>query len=159
MRTALRRRDAATRTTLGPSMTPMVDVVLVILVFFMATASVAGPEWFLGAAIPSWAPSTASANEAAPAGADNEQRAILPEARLEVRLLRAGGQTLATGLGVSGVGLDRLAEAAAALGQRVDIADAIVVVIPSGDVPYEDVVRVHDACLGAGLTRVAIIGE
>ncbi len=137
----------------------MVDVVLVILVFFMATASVAGPEWFLGAAIPSWAPSTASAGDAASGAADDTPRAILPEARLEVRLVRAGGQTLATGLGVSGVGLDRLAEAATALGQRVDIGDAIVVVIPSGDVPYDDVVRVHDACLGAGLSRVAIIGE
>jgi len=34
-------------------MTPMVDVVMVILIFFMASAAFLGAEWFLKAAIPS----------------------------------------------------------------------------------------------------------
>jgi biopolymer transport protein ExbD len=36
----------------GPNMTPMVDVVMVILVFFMASAAVLGPEWFVRSALP-----------------------------------------------------------------------------------------------------------
>src|SRR5690348_11081756 len=36
----------------GPNMTPMVDVVMVILIFFMASTSVLGPEWFLKTALP-----------------------------------------------------------------------------------------------------------
>ena len=36
----------------GPNMTPMVDVVMVILIFFMASAAFVGEEWFLFAAIP-----------------------------------------------------------------------------------------------------------
>ncbi|MDX2148115.1 MAG: biopolymer transporter ExbD [Planctomycetota bacterium] len=35
----------------GPNMTPMVDVVMVILVFFMASAAILGPEWFLNAGL------------------------------------------------------------------------------------------------------------
>lgn len=159
MRAALRRRDAATRTAAGPSMTPMVDVVLVILVFFMATASVAGPEWFLGAAIPDWAP-TATAGEGQGDDGDGTRRpAILPEARLEVRLVRDGSVTRATGLGVRDATLEALAAAARGLGGRVEFDDAVVVIVPAGDVPYEDVVAVHDACLGAGLARVSIVGE
>jgi len=46
-----RRRHAGARAALhaGPNMTPMVDVVMVILVFFMASAAFVGPEWFLTA--------------------------------------------------------------------------------------------------------------
>lgn len=36
----------------GPNMTPMVDVTLVILIFFMASATIAGHEWFLKADLP-----------------------------------------------------------------------------------------------------------
>ena len=53
-RGAFRRRAALDVWSMnfGPSMTPMVDVVLVILIFFMASASFVGPEWFLRAALP-----------------------------------------------------------------------------------------------------------
>ncbi len=46
-----RRRDASQRASLhfGPNMTPMVDIVMVILVFFMASAAFVGPEWFMAA--------------------------------------------------------------------------------------------------------------
>ena len=36
----------------GPNMTPMVDVVMVILIFFMSFAAFLGNEWFLRGAIP-----------------------------------------------------------------------------------------------------------
>ncbi|MFZ4431104.1 MAG: biopolymer transporter ExbD [Phycisphaerales bacterium] len=36
----------------GPNMTPMVDVVMVILIFFMASAAILGPEWFIKSNLP-----------------------------------------------------------------------------------------------------------
>ena len=36
----------------GPNMTPMVDVVMVILIFFMTWMSFVGAEWFLRTALP-----------------------------------------------------------------------------------------------------------
>src|SRR5215813_7077601 len=36
----------------GPNMTPMVDVVMVILIFFMASTAFLGPEWFLKTHLP-----------------------------------------------------------------------------------------------------------
>lgn len=49
----LNRRNVLTRTNrFGPNMTPMVDVTLVILIFFMASATIAGHEWFLKADLP-----------------------------------------------------------------------------------------------------------
>ncbi|MCP2732564.1 biopolymer transporter ExbD, partial [Limnofasciculus baicalensis] len=49
-----RKRNALAQHDLhyGPNMTPMVDVVMVILVFFMASAVFLGPEWYLKTAIP-----------------------------------------------------------------------------------------------------------
>lgn len=158
---ALRRRDAQTRWRLhyGPSMTPMVDVVLVILVFFMASATVAGPEWFLGAAIPDWAPAAGPAAGGAPEPRAEARTAILPEARFEIRLDADGGVTRVTGLGLRDAPLDALAPAAAALGASIDARDAIIVIVAGAQVPYADVVAAHDAFLGAGLERVAIIGR
>src|SRR5256885_8124330 len=54
MKRPFRRRSAlhAWELNYGPNMTPMVDVVMVILIFFMASASFAGSEWFLKTAIP-----------------------------------------------------------------------------------------------------------
>ncbi|MBL4699534.1 MAG: biopolymer transporter ExbD [Phycisphaerales bacterium] len=49
----LKQRNVLTRSSrFGPNMTPMVDVTLVILIFFMASASIAGHEWFLRADLP-----------------------------------------------------------------------------------------------------------
>ena len=47
MSRSFRRRSALYTWQLqfGPNMTPMVDVVMVILIFFMASATFAGAEW------------------------------------------------------------------------------------------------------------------
>lgn len=64
----LKARSAASVYTAhsGPNMTPMVDVVMVILVFFMASAAVLGPEWFVRSVLPvrsSAAPSNSTVNQ------------------------------------------------------------------------------------------------
>ncbi|MEZ6319152.1 MAG: biopolymer transporter ExbD [Phycisphaerales bacterium] len=56
----------------GPNMTPMVDVVMVILIFFMASTALLGPEWFIRAHVPG-----------DQAGAGVGERFELPEVRME----------------------------------------------------------------------------
>lgn len=45
-------------------MTPMVDVVMVILVFFMVSAAFLGPEWLLGSLVPRPVTAAGSSNAA-----------------------------------------------------------------------------------------------
>lgn len=50
MSSLLSRRKTALQTYdghIGPNMTPDADVVMVILIFFMASASILGPTWLL----------------------------------------------------------------------------------------------------------------
>lgn len=135
----------------GPNMTPMVDVVMVILIFFMASATFAGAEWFLKAGIPR----DGSARSAPPTpGSDPFD---LPPARFEVSLTVENGRTIARG---QGIGESELADLPARLAQlaTADTAEKIVLIIrPDAAVPYPDVIRVHDAAAKAGITKVGMM--
>ncbi|MDX2017102.1 MAG: biopolymer transporter ExbD [Planctomycetota bacterium] len=141
----------------GPNMTPMVDVVMVILIFFMASAAIMGPEWFIRTALPAPTPPQAAAINPPP---------DTPGLRLRVELTREGTQTRAT--------LVR-ADAAATEAQRapravglVDLsrtiqelvgaapAEAVVLIKAGPEVPYADVVAAHEACQRLGVTRVGL---
>ena len=133
----------------GPNMTPMVDVVMVILVFFMAATAVLGPEWFLRAS-------------AAQAGAERAGVA-LPEVRLRVRV-----EAEAVGAGTSGVLIDGFGLERAPLGAfESAVRSAAPGVLSGGEPPiveisvgdgvrYEDAARVHAACAAAGLSRIEL---
>jgi biopolymer transport protein ExbD len=145
----LRRRDALHVWELhyGPNMTPMVDVVMVILIFYMAAASFVGPEWFLNALVP----------QRHQPRADASGGLVLPPARFTVRLAMDGaGRTSASGLGLAGVGLDAMSNRIAALTGDVGADEIMIEIIPAPDVPYQDVIRVHDACERAGVDRVSL---
>lgn len=148
MSRALRRRGALHQwdTHFGPNMTPMVDVVMVILIFFMAGASFVGPEWFLPVAVPRTG-----------AGAAPADPFVLPPARFVISL-RSGpdGRTLASGLGSGEVQLDTLSGRLAALAEQTRGAALIVIVRPGPEVPYQDAVRVFDACTEAGIEQVGL---
>jgi len=141
----LRRRDARARWEmhLGPSMTPMVDVVLVILIFFMASAALVGPERVLDALTPP--------ERDAPADLP-----ALPQVSFEIVLQREGSRTIATGLGIVGGGLDALDSAAARVGRELRGAEAVVHIDAHDAVPYADVVRARDVCARAGFERVSL---
>ncbi|GJM18554.1 MAG: hypothetical protein DHS20C14_07670 [Phycisphaeraceae bacterium] len=144
-RTAL----AAHELHFGPNMTPMVDVVMVILIFFMASTALLGPEWFIDAHLP----------EDETVGIVQDERFTLPEVRLEVTLTASegGGSARVSGFGIEGGTLDELARAAAAVAPDLLAGDDPIVVISPGDgVAYQDVVRAHDACTAAGFTRVGL---
>lgn len=128
----------------GPNMTPMVDVVIVILIFFMSATAFMGPEWFLEAAIP------------APGGSADTDPYDLPAATLKVELRAAQGVTLATGLGLSSATIDQLGARLDEIGTNVSSEEAFILLLPRPDVAYRDVVRVRDICERAGLTNVAL---
>lgn len=121
----------------GPMMTPMVDVVLVILIFFMASTTIAGYEWFLEAGV-----------EAETANEEQEQdaRFDLPAAVIDVDLVRGSdGITVVYGLsGDSGVALGAAVEFIQ--GMEIGDSDSLKVGLGAGDdVPMGDVIAVHDA--------------
>lgn len=167
-RRPLRRRDARTVYTrhVGPNMTPMVDVVMVILVFFMASAAFLGPEWFLRTLVPQPAPVDAAANPADPgAGAQGSKSPqvdplAMRSLRVVVSLRRAGDSqgsaasaTVATSAKLSLVDapLSRLGPALSALVAGASTADVEVLIQPEPGVPWADVTAASEAAVALGL--------
>ena len=98
MSSTFRRRNAMHQWRLhfGPNMTPMVDVVMVILVFFMASTAFIGPEWLLRIGLAEDAQSESGSFRLGPA-------------ELTVRLQVVDGAVCVSGLGLEGAPLDALA--------------------------------------------------
>ena len=135
----------------GPNMTPMVDVVMVILIFFMASATFAGAEWFLRTAIPRPAPETPPKD---PSG-DPFQ---VPPARFELMLSRGpDGKTVASGQGFEPVTMPELQARLAELARGTSAEDLVLIIRPAPEVPYADVVRAHDAAMAAGIAKVGLM--
>jgi biopolymer transport protein ExbD len=138
----------------GPNMTPMVDVVMVILIFYMASTSFIGSEWFLRTAIP---------KESAPREQPREQREAvdpfsLPPAQFEISLRRGeDGRTVATGAGFGLLALDELPPRLMELARGTGAEDLALVIRADAAVPYGDVIRVHDAATGAGIAKVGLM--
>lgn len=120
----------------GPNMTPMVDVTLVILIFFMASATIAGPEWFLRAELPPAQPPS-------------------PALALPSPVVRAEVFVENTAVLVRGFGPQRpIDDAIAAVNaMETTVAAGLVVEIEAADnAPYAEVVRLHAALVSAGAT-------
>jgi biopolymer transport protein ExbD len=146
------RRDALHQWKLqfGPNMTPMVDIVLVILVFFMATAAFIGEEWFVQASIPS-----ASGPSADAGTADTEEPSRTVHVRL--RLDDAGAPVAwASELGIEGQPIERLIEHIRTLAPDDETASSQLMIIADTDVIYRDILRVHEASSAAGITKVGL---
>lgn len=147
-----RRRNALHGWTLhfGPNMTPMVDVVMVILIFFMASAAFLGSEWFLRAAIPFEAGRGTSA-------AKPNDPLELPPVRLEVVMgVDPKGNTVVSFLDLKQVPMDQFLARIAQLPRDEQTRKLEVVIKPTPQVPYRDVVRAHAACDEAGIYKVGI---
>jgi len=148
----LRRRDAlhAHSMHFGPNMTPMVDVVMVILIFFMASAAFLGSEWFLRAAIPFEA--GRGTNPARP----NDPTA-LPPIKLELLLdIDEAGRTVVTFTPLVRAPVEQFFARIAEFKNDRSAGDIEVIIRPSVRVPYADVVRVHAACDDAGIYKLGI---
>lgn len=145
-----RRRSALHAHSLhfGPNMTPMVDVVMVILIFFMASAAFLGNEWFLRAAIPFEAGRGKSTTK------PNDPLA-LPPVRLEILMdVDGAGNTVVSFVKLQRVSMDQFLERVREMASEPQTAQFEVLIKPTGRVPYRDVVRAHAACDQAGMVKV-----
>lgn len=147
MSTSFRRRNALHQWQLhfGPNMTPMVDVVMVILVFFMASTAFIGPEWLLRIGL---------AEEATPPDAGFR----LGPAELVVRLSVVEGQVRVDGLGLAGAGLDALEAAAVQAATSLGSASnqTHIILEPGDAVAYDAVVRAQEIFVSCGFVHIAI---
>lgn len=145
----LRRRSAGGDydRRVGLNMTPMVDVVMVILIFFMASAAMLGPEWMVATRLP---------KKASVATASTEQ-----PLRMTITLSRSPQGTqyrLSESSSNTAITFQRdeaLAAIRRALGTKSP-AQVVVLIDPAADVAYEDVVIVHAACLQLGVSKVGL---
>lgn len=153
-RRALRRRDALHGYSLrfGPNMTPMVDIVMVILIFFMAATTFAGDEFFLRAGLVRDIPA-----ERADPGGDPFS---LPPVRLTISLsVTEQGQTVATGVGLERAALGSLVAALASFTEGTATDRIVLIINADARVPYQDVVRMHDSATRLGIEKVALRAE
>ena len=151
MRRPFRRRSAMAvwDTHFGPNMTPMVDVVMVILIFFMASATFAGGEWFLKTGIPR--------EGSGRSGAQGADPLALPPARFEIALAVENGRTFVRGQGVGECELTELPERLKQLTATAPADEVVLIIRPEATVPYPDVVRAHDAAARAGISRIGMM--
>lgn len=146
----MRKRSALAMHSLhfGPNMTPMVDVVMVILIFFMASAAFLGAEWFLKAAIPFQSGRGSNPN------LTNDPLALPPQ-RVEVVLdVDVAGITIVSFLKFNRISVDEFEQQIAGLPAGEATRSLEVILRPTARVPYRDVVRAHAACDAAGIFKV-----
>ena len=135
----------------GPNMTPLVDVVMVILIFLMMAGSFTQGGWFLQSTVPIKAKGGAQA-EVKPG--------TIPDEPLEVRIDNAadGFRVIAGDIRATG---DR-EQLRAAMAQKLAAFEAAgtskdkvqVVLMPGRNVRYENVIAVYEAAQRAGFTKV-----
>lgn len=151
--TGWRRRDARAdyeRHHTGPNMTPMVDVVMVILIFFMASTVILGPELLLATGL--------EPNE--PPSAESDPRFAIEQPIFEIAIGVEAGLVVIDGLGIESGGLDDLAASARSLAAELAPGDGSpdvrMIIAPDDAVPYEAVVGVQDLLRDAGFGSIGL---
>src|SRR5437867_531263 len=135
----------------GPNMTPLVDVVMVILIFLMMAGSFSQGGWFLQSTVPIKSKGGAQAD--VPKG-------FVPDEPLEVRIDNStdGFRVLAGDIRSTGdreqlrLSLEQKLKQYEGAGTARDKDQ--VVLMPGRNVKYENIVSVYEAGLRAGFTKV-----
>jgi biopolymer transport protein ExbD len=135
----------------GPNMTPLVDVVMVILIFLMMAGSFTQGGWYLQSTVP--IKDKGGTKAQVPPG-------MIPDEPLEVRIDNAadGFRVVAGDIRSGGdrealrVALAQKLAAFQAAGTNKDRVQ--VVLMPGRNVKYENIVTVYEAALRAGFTKV-----
>jgi len=157
---SFRRRRALDTSSLhfGPNMTPMVDVVMVILVFFMVSAAFLGPEWLLGSLVPRPAPAAGSGNTAKGAGQGSQNTDPLATApvrfTIDLKVRLPGLPPVATGGGLSDAPVEEVVQAIKANVGEKSLSGVEVLIRPGDGVQWGAVVHTHELCTRAGFVRV-----
>jgi biopolymer transport protein ExbD len=135
----------------GPNMTPLVDVVMVILIFLMMCGSFSQGGWFLQSSVPIRSEGGAKADVTP---------GLVPDEPLEVRIDNSadGFRVLAGDIRSSGdkEQLRAALEQKRVQYERVGTAKekVQVVLMPGRNVKYENIVAVYEAALRAGFSKV-----
>jgi biopolymer transport protein ExbD len=136
----------------GPNMTPLVDVVMVILIFLMLAGSFERGGWFLQSSVPI-KKEGGSKSEVDPTK--------VPDQNLEIRVDNSGDGFVARIGGDTTVRGDR-AQLKTALDKKremfeqtqTDLNKVQVVLMPGRNVKYNSVILVYEAALRAGFKKV-----
>lgn len=133
----------------GPNMTPMVDVVMVILVFFMTSSAILGPEWFLKSALPVNAPPPPTTDQPEKPSRVNAALSRGPDGKTAVRAHESGTTPADESLDQFLLRLEKLA--------REKPPRLIEVLLrPDAAVAYGDIVRIHEACQRLAIEKVGM---
>ena len=147
------RRNKFTRFESGPNMTPLVDVVMVILIFLMLVGTFAKGDWFLQQSASLF--NTASSKTTTPP-AD-----FVPDEPIVVRVnYKTDDQYLAQAERIStsdqkvlADGLTKMRQDLEAIGKPLD--KMTVVIQPQANVLHRQYMEVYEAALQAGFTKVS----
>ena len=131
---------------LDVKMTPMIDVIFLLLIFFVCTASFQAPEEVLPVQMPS--------SGAIAAEVEIPEVADLGEIVVKVLWRRVGDERDAR-WEINGRRYEKLADVEDVLRAIREVkADLPVILDVEPQVPMEDVIDVHDVCLMVGLEQV-----
>ena len=143
----------------GPNMTPMVDIVMCILIFFMLASSFAMPDLFL-----------TNNTAISKTGISNEKSdAPAPSVQSKIEVWMVGKETSVKGFGRTIDGLGKRDSKGALIDeapmkaledllmskQREMSLDAQIIIQPTSMVNYQDVITIYDACMKAKFRNVA----
>jgi biopolymer transport protein ExbD len=142
----------------GPNMTPMVDIVMCILIFFMLTTSIAAPNLFLKS-------NTAAISKEGLGTMEGDTK--LPAVRMTIKLARQAGETWVSAFDNPLMVMDKIGAGDGAHpnndkifeileARRKTISDEVQVLIaPDDKVPYQDVITIYDFCVKLKFKQVA----
>ena len=140
----------------GPNMTPMVDIVMCILIFFMLGSSFAIQEWYLN--------HVPAVTCVGPGGLRSETK--LPPLQTRIVLRRVGQSTKVIAFGSTLEGIDDLYPTTGGRSKIDDMRDLLIskreqlsrdvqiIVAPEPNVPYQDVLTMYSLCCKAKFENV-----
>jgi len=133
----------------GPNMTPLVDVVMVILIFLMLAGSFERGGWFLQSSVP-----VKKMGHGDPSAVPTRTLEIRVDHSADGFVARIGGDVTVRG---DRAQLKRAFDAKRQMLARTEATpNAVQVVLaPARNVRYDDVILVYEGALRAGFTNVA----
>lgn len=136
----------------GPNMTPLVDVVMVILIFLMLAGSFVGSEHYLASNLPVTA--TGPGNEPPPQGyIPDEPLDIRVDSPTPGRFIATAGQIRTDDVQVLTAQLTKMRQQLNDAGKATDQIQ--VKIGPARNVKYRFLVSVYEAAMRAGFTKIA----
>jgi biopolymer transport protein ExbD len=151
-----RKKGIKKMAIVGPNMTPMVDVVMCILIFFMLGSSFIMPELFLKSSMP--------AVDTKGLG-DQKTDQKMPAVRLFIKMSRQGDNTFVSAFDSALLQMNKVDDIDQKQNDEIKgffksknqtlSPDVQIIIQPKADVPYQDVITIYDYCVRAQFKQVA----